>query len=157
METTDDILTKQGTYRDQMAPVRELVLGFAERRDWSPMSRGRRAHVSVFGPVEGRTGAIDIEVEPRAWDELPNPLTAETLFTLWCSASVPRDGVCLHADMELFWVVGFEDLLPTVPRFLERAWEMLKSLEDGNFGPWHGPSRQPCVAPGFGPPRRRSG
>lgn len=157
METTDDILTKQATYRDQMAPARELVMGFAERRAWSPTSRGRRAHVSVFGPVGGRTGIIDLEVEPRAWDEMPNTLTAKTLFTLWCSASVPRDGVCLYADIELFWVVGFEDLLVTVPRFLERAWEMLKSFEDVNFGPSHGHSCEPCVAPGFGPPQRRRG
>ncbi len=155
METSDDILTKQETYWDQMAPVREVVMGFADPRAWSGMSRGRRAHVSISGPVAGKTGAIDIEAEPRAWDAMPNMLTDGTLFTLWCSASVLRDGVCLHADTELFWVVDFEGLLPTVPRFLERGWGMLNGLDDSNFGPWPGPSRDPCIAPGFGPPRRR--
>ncbi len=123
-----------------MALVRDIVSRFAESRGWSSQHRGFKAHASIYGPVRGVTGVIDIEMERRAWDAMPNALMPETPMTLWCSASADRGGVRLHADTELFWEVGFGGLLQRVPAFLEQAWAMLESFEEGNFGAWPGPS-----------------
>ena len=44
-----DIVEREVTYRGQLTPVREKVLAFFQPKGWGQQSRGRRAHVSVYG------------------------------------------------------------------------------------------------------------
>ncbi len=156
MCSIDDIVRKEMTYKRQMADIRQVVLSFMEPKGWSPMSRGRRAHVSLFGVTNGLHGVIDIETVLLDWDRAPDSLQRESPFTLWCSASLDREGVRLHADTELYWTAPFGDLLGTVVRFLPRAWEMLTGLSEANLvDRWPGPSVDPDPPPDFGPPRSR--
>ena len=155
MSTVEDIIARQNTYREQMRSVRETVLRFAEARGWSPMSRGRKAHVSICGPVNGLSGVVDIEMECEGWAEMPAQLQPDTPFTLWCSASLDRGGIRFFADTELYWRATFAALPETVERFLPQAWGMLTQLGAGNLRKeWPGPSMHPDGAPDFGPPRR---
>jgi hypothetical protein len=152
----DSILEKEQTYKRQMTPIREIVLKFAEQKNWSPMSRGRKAHVSIHGPVNGLNGVIDIEIERLDWDDMPNSLTPDYPFTLWCSASKDLDGVRFCAETELYWQVSFIDLPTYIPRFLDSAWAMLSDIKENELVPkWPGPSANPDLPPDFGPPRRR--
>lgn len=150
------ILQKEAAYRAQMADVCRAVLHFIEPRGWATQSRGRRAHVSVHGPVGGLDGVIDIEMEETDWDRMPESLRPGTPFLLWSSAHLNRDGVRCFSDTELFWRAPFVSLVATVEMFLPRAWNMLTSLnQDDLLREWPGPSLNPEGPPDFGPPRRR--
>jgi hypothetical protein len=152
----DHILQKEIVYRAQMADVRETVLRFIEPKGWATQSRGRRAHVSVYGPVSGLDGVIDIEMEETDWDKMPESLQPNTPFWLWCSASLDRDGLRLSCDTELFWRAPFVSLVETVDEFLPRAWDMLTNLNQANLlREWPGSAKNPDGPPDFGPPRRR--
>lgn len=158
MSTMDPILQKEIVYRAQMGDIREAVLRFMEPRGWCLMSRGRRAHVSVYGPVGALAldGVIDIMMEEVDWDKMPEALQEDTSFYLWCSAGLDRDGLRLSADTELFWRAPFALLARTVDMFLPRAWEMLTGLTEANLlQVWPGPSGDPDGPLSFGPPRRR--
>src|SRR4051812_18351380 len=99
----DYILQKEVVYATQMVDVRDAVLRFVEAKGWATQSRGRRVHVSVYGPIKGLDGVIDIETEETNWDRMPERLQSGTPFWLWCSASEHRDGSRLSSDTELFW------------------------------------------------------
>ena len=156
MTTIEDIVEKEQTYKKQMLPIREVVLRFAESKGWSPMSRGRRAHVSIYGAVNGLNGVMDIIMVEDDWDKMPSSLQPDTPFTLWCSASLDRDGVRLCADTVLFWTAPFAILHETTELFLPRAWAMLAQLGHNNLvEKWPGPYEHPDGPPDFGPPQRK--
>ena len=156
MATIEKIVEKEQAYKKQMLPVRDTVLRFAKSKGWSPQSRGRRAHVSIYGPVNGLKGVMDIAMTEDDWDVMPKRLRPDTPFVLWCSASLNRDGIRLGADTELFWTVPFSSLPETVERFTVEAWEMLDGLNDSNLlEEFPGRSVDPDSPPDFGPPRKR--
>jgi hypothetical protein len=156
MTGSSHIFEKEETYKRQMLAVREAVLCFAESKGWSPQSRGRRAHVSIYGSVNGLSGVMDIEMTEVDWNRMPTSLQPDTLFTLWSSAFLDRHGTRYVADTELFWTVPFASLPATVSRFMAEAWEMLTGLNESNLiGEFPGPSQNPDGPPDFGPPRRR--
>ncbi len=156
MATIEKIVEKERTYKKQISAVRDTVLSFAESKGWSPQSRGRRAHVSIYGPVNGLKGVMDIVMKEDDWAVMPESLQPDTDFVLWCSASVNRDGVRLAADTELFWTVPFSALPETVERFIADAWEMLNGLNDSHLlTEFPGRSENPDSPPDFGPPRKR--
>lgn len=153
---THEIFQKEIIYRTQMADVREAVLRFIHPKGWETQNRGRRAHVSVFGPVSGMQGVIDIMMEETDWNTMPESLQPNTAFSLWCSAHLDRDGIRHFADTEIYWRAPFESLTQTVGKFLVPAWEMLSALNDSNLLlEWPGPSTNPDRPPSFGPARRR--
>ena len=152
----DHILQKEGVYKAQLSGVRDAVLRFVEPMGWRLQSRGRRAHVSVHGPVRGLNGVMDIEMEETDWEEMPDSIQPATTFLLWCSGSLDRDDHRYSADTELFWRSTFEMLSEAVDRFLPMAWEMLTGLTESNLlRDWPGPAQDPYEPPEFGPPRRR--
>jgi len=156
MATIEEIIEKEQTYKKQMLAVHEAVLSFAESKHWFPQSRGRKAHVSIYGPVNELKGVINIVMTEDNWDEMPESLQSDTPFVLWCSASLNSDGIRLGADTELFWTAPFSSLLETVERFTTEAWKMLSGLNDSNLlTEVPGRSENPDVAPDFGPPRKR--
>ena len=156
MATIEEIAEKEQAYQKQMLAIRDTVLRFAESKGWSPQSRGRRAHVSIYGPVNGLKGVMDIVMTEDNWDVMPKSLQPDTPFVLWCSASLNRDGIRLGADTELFWTVPFSSLPETVERFIVDAWEMLIGLNDSNLlTEFPGRSENPDSPPDFGPPRKR--
>jgi len=150
----DSIFEKEQEYLRQLAPVRAMVLRFAEQMGWGPQNRGRKAHVSIFGPVNGLIGLIDIEIARLDWDDMPETLTPNYPFTLWCSAAQTRDGVRLFCKRELYWQVRFAELPKYVIGFLQCAWQMLLELNEHDLSPDSpGPSTNPDFPPNFGPPR----
>jgi hypothetical protein len=156
MATIEEIAEKEQAYKMQMLAIRDTVLRFAESKGWSPQSRGRRAHVSIYGPVNGLKGVMDIVMAENNWAVMPKSLQPDTPFVLWCSASLNRDGIRLGADTELFWTVPFSSLPETVERFTADAWEMLIGLNDSNLlKKFPGRSVNPDRPPDFGPPRKR--
>jgi hypothetical protein len=156
MATIEEIAEKEQAYKMQMLAIRDTVLRFAESKGWSPQSRGRRAHVSIYGPVNGLKGVMDIVMRENDWAVMPKSLQPDTPFVLWCSASLNRDGIRLGADTELFWTVPFSSLPETVERFTADAWEMLIGLNDSNLlKKFPGRSVNPDSPPDFGPPRKR--
>ena len=156
MATIEEIVEKEQTYKNQIIAIRETVLRFAKTKGWSPQSRGRRAHISIYRPVNGLKGVMDIVMTEDNWDEMPKSLQPDTHFVLWCSASLNRDGNRLAADTELFWTVPFSSLPATVERFTADAWEMLSGLNDSNLlKEVPGRSVNPDLPPDFGPPRKR--
>ena len=156
MATIEEIVEKEQTYKNQIVAIRDTVLRFAKSKGWSPQSRGRRAHVSIYGPVNGLKGVMDIVMTEDDWDKMPKSLQPDTHFVLWCSASLNREGARLAADTELFWTVPFSSLPETVERFIADAWEMLTGLNDSNLlTEFPGRSANPDSPPDFGPPRRR--
>jgi hypothetical protein len=155
MATIEQIVEKEQTYKEQMLPIREVVLRFAESKGWSLMSRGRRAHVSIYGPVNGLNGVIDIIMVGDDWDKMPSSLQPDTAFTLWAAASLDRDGVRLCADTVLFWTAPFAILPETTEVFLPQAWVMLAQLSHSNLvKEWPGPFEHPDGPPHFGPPQK---
>ena len=156
MAIIEEIVEKEQAYKKQMLAIRDTVLRFAKSKGWSPQSRGRRAHVSIYGPVNGLKGVMDIVMTEDNWDVMPKSLQPDTPFVLWCSASLNRDGIRLGADTELFWTVPFSSLTETVERFTVDAWEMLIGLNDSNLlKEFPGRSENPDCPPEFGPPRKR--
>lgn len=156
MATIEEIIEKEQTYKKQIASIRDTVFSFAESKDWSPQSRGRKAHISIYGPVNGLKGVIDIVMTEKDWDIMPKSLQPDTSFVLWCSASLNRDGIRFGADTELFWTVPFASLPETVERFIVDAWKMLTSLKDSNLiADLPRRSENPDSPPDFGPPRKR--
>ena len=156
MATIEEIVEKERTYKKQIVAIRDTVLSFAKAKGWSPQKRGRRPHVSIYGPVNGLKGVIDIAMAEDDWDEMPESLQPDTDFVLWCSASLNRDGIRLGADTELFWTVPFSSLHETVERFIADAWEMLSALNDSNLiTEFPRRSENPDSPPDFGPPRKR--
>jgi len=156
MTGSNHIFEKEQTYKKQMLAIRETVLCFAESKRWSPQSRGRRAHVSIYGPVNDLNGVMDVVMSEVDWDAMPASLQPDTPFILWCSASQDRDGTRFGADTELFWMAPFASLPSTVDRFMAEAWEMLTGLTESNLiEKFPGPSKNPDGPPDFGPPRRR--
>ena len=150
----DRIVEKEQEYFRQLAPIREIVLKFAEQKDWNTHRRGRKAHVSILGPVNRLTGLIDIEIERLDWDDMPDTLTPDYPFTLWCSAGATRNGIRLHSKRRLYWQAKFVELPLYVERFLQTAWEMLTELKETDLTPdWPGASTDPDIPPNFGPPR----
>ena len=156
MATIEAIVEKEKAYKKQMLAIRDTVHRFAKSKGWSPQSRGRRAHVSIYGPVNGLKGVIDIVMTENDWDVMPKSLQPDTPFVLWCSASLKRDDIRQGADTELFWTVPFASLPETVERFTADAWEMLIGLNDSNLlKEFSGRSENPDTPPDFGPPRKR--
>ena len=156
MTTIETIVEKEQAYKKQMLAIRDMVLRFAKAKGWTPQSRGRRAHVSIYGPVNGLKGVMDIVMTEDDWDVMPKSLQPDTPFVLWCSASLTRDGIRLGADTELFWTVPFSSLPETVERFTVDAWEMLIGLNDSNLlKELPRRSENPDSPPNFGPPRKR--
>jgi hypothetical protein len=156
MATIEEIVEMEQTYKNQIVAIRDTVLRYAKEKGWSPQSRGRRPHVSIYGPVNGLKGVMDIAMTENNWEKMPKSLQPDTEFVLWCSASVTRDGRRLAADTELFWTVPFSALPETVERFIAEAWEMLSGLNDGNLlKEFSGRSVDPDGPPEFGPPRKR--
>lgn len=152
----DSILEKSENYKRQMAPILAIVLPFAKARNWDPLWRGRKAHASIYGPVSGMSGVIDIEVGIDKWEDMPNYLEPDTPFTLWSSATKDCNGIRLFADTELYWKTPFSELEIHVPLFLFQAWTMLLELKEHGFVKiWNGPSMDPDLPPDFGPPRKR--
>jgi hypothetical protein len=156
MATIEEIAEKEQAYKMQMLAIRDTVFRFAKSKGWTPQSRGRRAHVSIYGPVNGLKGVMDIVMTEDDWAVMPKSLQPDTPFVLWCSASLNRDGIRLGADTELFWTVPFSSLPETVERFTVDAWEMLIGLNDSNLlKELPGRSENPDGPPDFGPPRKR--
>ena len=151
-----DIVEREVTYGGQLTPVREKVLAFFQPKGWEQQSRGRRAHVSVYGKVNFLSAVLDVEMEETDWDKTPRKLTGETPFILWSSAFLDRDGRRLSGDSELFWRTTFEGLVYAVDLFLPKAWEMLSALSPASLvEEWPGPAQGPDGPPDFGPPRIR--
>ena len=156
MANIEKILEKEQTYNKQILAIRETVLRFATSKGWSPQSRGRKAHISIYGPVNGLKGVMNIVMTEDNWNVMPESLQPDTNFVLWCSASLNRDGTRLVADTELFWTVPFSSLPETVERFIVDAWKMLISLNDSNLlTKTPGRSENPDTPPNFGQPRKR--
>ncbi len=153
---SNDIFVKEEAYRTQMAGIRETVLRFAESKCWRPMSRGRRAHVSIYGQVNNLDGHVDIIMQEDDWTKMPKLLQSDTPFDLYCSAGINVGGAPRqYADTELFWRCPFTLLAETVDRFLPIAWDMLSKLTATNLiHNWPGPPENPDFPPCFGPPRK---
>lgn len=153
MAPFDHILDRSIVYSAQMVNVRKVALRFAEPKGWAPFSRGRRAHVSVSGPVNELVGVIDIEMEETNWDLMPDYIQPSTAFTLWSSGFVDRDGVRFSCDTYLYWRAPFATLVDAAGRFLPRAWDMLTSMTETNLIRRSDPAKDPDDSPDFGPPR----
>ncbi len=153
----NSILEKEVIYRQQMAPILEIVMRFAEPRGWVKTHRGRKANASVSGPVHDFNGVMDIIMEEYDWDKMPDALTAETPFCLGCCAWQDRESGRYLADLELYWQVPFGELPRYLDRYLAAAWEMLQSLKASDCSTQRiGPAINPWLPPDFGPPRMRS-
>ncbi len=158
MATIEEIIEKEQIYKEQIASIRDTVLSFAETKGWSSQKRGRKAHISIYGPVNGLKGVIDIVMTEGNWDLMPESLQPDTPFVLWSSASLNSDGIRLGADTELFWTVPFSSLPETVERFIVDAWKMLTGLNDSNLiADLPRRSENPDSPPDFGSPRKRRG
>ena len=152
------ILEKEETYREQMAPIREIVWRFAEPRGWMWLRRGRTAHASIHGPIHDLEGVIDITLERADWDQMPDELSATTPINLWASAYQDRDGARHFAPLELRWEAPFGDLQKYTETFLSAAWDMLQGLRSKELLKERpGSSIPPFLPPDFGPPVRRGG
>jgi hypothetical protein len=104
--------------------------------------------------VNSLTGIIDIEIERLDWDDMPDTLTPDYPFTLWCTGGQTLDGVRRFSRRQLYWQAQFVELPLYVERFLQSAWQMLIELKDSDLTPvWPGPTTNPDFPPNFGPPR----
>ena len=139
-----------------MADIRARVLRFAESKGWKPMSRGRRAHVSIYGKINDLDVAVDVIMEESDWNLMPEKLQPETLFTLFCSGNINESGSSRrYGDTVLFWQAPFSILTETVDRYLPLAWEMVSGMTHANLlKDWPGPYGTPDGPPDFGPPRK---
>lgn len=153
----NSILEKEVIYRQQMAPILETVMRFADPRGWTKTHRGRKANASIHGPVHDFNGAMDIIMEDYDWDKMPEALTAETPFCLFCGAWRDRESGRYSADLELYWQVPFGELPRYINRYLAAAWEMLQGLTaEDCVVQEKGRALNPWMPPDFGPPRKRS-
>jgi hypothetical protein len=149
----DRILEKEQEYLRQLAPIRAIVLRFGNQKGWHSQRRGRKAHVSITGPANSLTGIIDIQIERLDWHDMPDSLTPEYPFTLWCSAEQTIEGVRFFSRRQLYWQAQFDELPLYVERFLKTAWKMLMELTAADLLPdWPGPAANADFPPNFGPP-----
>jgi hypothetical protein len=151
----DSIFEKGETYALQMQGVRAIVCRFAGEVGWSSQSRGRRAHASIYGSINGLNGVIDVEMDETDWNKMPDALPLAFPFLLWSSASLDVGSKRMFADQEICWGSPFGDLEKHVPLFLASAWGMLNTLSTFNLREIRGPMLKPDWPPLFGPPRMR--
>lgn len=155
---SDHIFQKEEVYRTQMAEIRAIVLDFAQSKGWHPFSRGRRAHVSIFGKINNLDGVLDVIMEEDNWNTMPAALLPETQFLLLCSGNRNvQEPLRRYGDTQLFWRAPFSILPETVNRFLPVAWGMLSGMNESNLRKDSFPFVNPDLPPDFGPPRKWPG
>jgi len=151
------IFEKSEVYRTQMAPVEKLLLDFALRIGWKTQSRGRKANASIYGKIGKYNGVLDILIEEDDWDKLPDKLSNESIFTIWCGAYFEENEKKSVVNRELYWRTTYGELQEVVPKFISYAETMFESIkEDSELISWSGASINPDIGPNYGPPRNRS-
>ena len=147
------ILEKGDTYKDQCQQIREVVIRFGREHSCESISRGRRGHASLACVIGKYRGVIDVQMELHDWDQMPDDIPDDYPFELWCAAS---SGPELFSVEQIYWELPFHAVESHVQIFLNRCWDFLSTLTDGDFTDrLPEPSCAPDRLPSLGGPKPR--
>lgn len=127
------ILDKERVYRQQMATVRDRVQAWATPRGWTLKRRGRFAHASAHGPINGLVGVLDIEMEFESWDTAPDSLSDDSPFIVFASAFIDRSNGRWVSSKCMRRHVTFGFLLIHVDELLAEAWSLLEEIDTSDL------------------------
>ncbi len=121
------MLKLEQVYLGQMSAIRQRMFTFARARGFMPLRRGRHAHASIFGVVNGLASVIDIEMEFASWDQAPPRLELATPFVVF--ATVFQDAPeGRRVDVSPYIVkTNFASISDNVEHYLAVTWRYLQS------------------------------
>ncbi len=120
-----------------MAEIRERISVFGAKHGWEMLGRGRKAHASIYGEVNGLSGVIDIEMVFECWDTCPEHLDDSTPFTVFaCVFNDTAEG--RYADSKKFHMeTTYGEVGENLDEFLAETWRHVSSRteKDTVMGP----------------------
>ena len=128
----NSILEKESQYKSQMQPIREMMFATLASLNPTAIRRGRHAHSSATIEIGDVRGIIDIQMNTKPWEDMPDSISDDYPFELWAYAhlAVDRSRVSEH---EMHWELPFRELDPNVSRFISLAIQFISGLKSVDF------------------------